>query len=556
MKHILIFLALFFSLQAYSVVDTRSAGYSKTFIDFESSGSGFPIQVKRTYNSRSLFNGLFGYGWCSNIETSLSVLPDGSIKVVECGGGMEVLYHPKGKLPKVDQYVKIILKELRKKNKRVRMSEKDFKALEKDLYKSQNLRAQFIEKLKLKGKAAQGVRYYAKGRAREQVIVTKTGYKRTLNRTDFEEFDRKGRLKKVSSVEGHIDFTWGDKSIKVQDELGRTLTLALSQKGAKVKQATFEKKLVGQYTYKGVDLIRAVNAENKAHLHAYDSLHNLTRNTYPDKTTEVITYNTKKDWVIGFKDRRGCKETYGYGANKKNPNHYFSTVQKKCGRLVVVKSKYEFWHKTGPKGNKYLHRAKARVNGRVQTDVVYHPVFGSPVSLYKNGVRTKRKYDNFGFLKEKDNNLQNVKYFDYSKSCRKPARVVVQYKNPDKKAKKKIFRTETIQFSFNKNCMLTQARKSQDEWVKVRHNEKGQVISMEDQSRKQVTLRWHKKHNKPEVITRKGVGSLRIVYDKKGNVTSIKGLKKDDPTIIAQVTALFNSFLNTLTPVSEEMVIL
>ena len=66
---------------------------------------------------------------------------------------------------------------------------------------------------------------------------------------------------------------------------------------------------------------------------------------------------------------------------------------------------------------------------------------------------------------------------------------------------------------------------------------------------------WKINSNKPEVITRQGVGSLRIVYDKKGEVQQLKGLKQG-PTVVAQVTSVFNSFLNTLAPVAEEMVIL
>ena len=302
-------------------------------------------------------------------------------------------------------------------------------------------------------------------------------------------------------------------------------------------------------------MVKATNSYGETFEHRYDGLHNLTKTIYPDKSTEELKYNIKKDWVVGFKDRRNCEETYDYGVNKKNPNHYFSLVQKKCGRKVVNKSKYEFWHKTGLKGGKYLHRARARINGRLTMDVVYHPVFGTPVSFLKNGVRTKRDYYANGFLKEKDNVYQNVKYSKYHKECRKPELVTVSYKNPSSSSKKKIIRTDKISFVFDKQCQLFQAKKSNDEWIKVRHDTQGRIKSMEDQSRKKVTLAWHKTLNKPEVITREGVGSLRIVYDKKGTIIDLKGLKAG-PTVITQVTSVFNSFLTTLSPVSEEMVIL
>ena len=68
MKKMFFLIAAFFPLSVFGIVDTRSAGYSKTFVDFRSPGTGFLLTAERTYNSRSLYNGLFGFGWCSNLE--------------------------------------------------------------------------------------------------------------------------------------------------------------------------------------------------------------------------------------------------------------------------------------------------------------------------------------------------------------------------------------------------------------------------------------------------------------------------------------------------------
>ena len=122
MKKIYFLTLCFFPILSFAIVDTRSAGYSKTFLDFKAKNSSPLMEIKRTYNSRSIYNGLFGFGWCSTIETQLKVLPDQTIKVVECGGGMEILYHPKGKVPKIDFYVERILEELKK--RKIKMSSK------------------------------------------------------------------------------------------------------------------------------------------------------------------------------------------------------------------------------------------------------------------------------------------------------------------------------------------------------------------------------------------------------------------------------------------------
>lgn len=549
-------------VSVFGVVDTRSAGYSKTFVDYESKGSGLPLSIVRTYGSRSLFNGIFGFGWCSNLETRVSKLPDGSLKVVECGGGMEIAYHLKGQLPDIPLQVQCIMKGIKK--KRVGLAGQSLKKLEKDLLQSSTLREDFLQALgdDKSDKACwhkepkTGNKYYARGRVKEYIVVTSKSYIRYLPDGTKEYFNKQGRLVKISSRQSKIEIDWSHpQRIKMRDERGRQLTLYLNKSG-KVKTAKLGKKrVVGSYQHQGEDLRKATNSYGETFEHRYDGFHNLKQNTYPDGKTEKLTYNVQKDWVTSFKDRNDCVETYGYGVNKNNPNHYFSTVEKKCGRRVTHTSKYEFWHKNSPNGGKYLHRAKTNVNGRLNTDVIYHPVFNTPVSFFKNGVRTKRKYYANGLLEEKDNVFQNVRYSEYNTNCRKPEKVAVRHKNPSAEGQRKFIRTETIKLNFNEKCELYQAKKSDDEWIKVRHNSKGQIVLMEDQSRKKITLTWHKTLNKPEIITREGVGSLKIVWDKRGSIAQLKSLNSG-ATVIAQVTSVFNSFLTTLRPVEEEMVIL
>src|SRR5688572_26848118 len=89
----LILLSLIFaSIPAFALVDMRNANYSDSWTDIEAPGSGFPLKVVRAYNSRSLFNGIFGFGWCSDIETSLEATPEGNVKITECGDGAEIIY--------------------------------------------------------------------------------------------------------------------------------------------------------------------------------------------------------------------------------------------------------------------------------------------------------------------------------------------------------------------------------------------------------------------------------------------------------------------------------
>ncbi len=59
---------------AHSAVNMKDASFQRTFTD-----GGM---ITRTYSSRSLYNGLFGFGWCSNLESRLKI--DKEITLIEC----------------------------------------------------------------------------------------------------------------------------------------------------------------------------------------------------------------------------------------------------------------------------------------------------------------------------------------------------------------------------------------------------------------------------------------------------------------------------------------
>ena len=91
MKKYILLIIIFPSI-SYSSVDMRLANYFDSWTDLEIPGTGYNLRVTRTYNSRSLFNGMFGFGWCSAFETKFETQVDGSIKLKECGDGRTTIY--------------------------------------------------------------------------------------------------------------------------------------------------------------------------------------------------------------------------------------------------------------------------------------------------------------------------------------------------------------------------------------------------------------------------------------------------------------------------------
>ncbi len=550
MKFVLMIL-VFLTYSAWSLVDTKSGNYKKTFVDFNLQGSAFPLTLERTYNSRSLYRGLFGMGWCSNIETQLSVLPDNSIKIVECGGGQEIIFLP----PKVSQNLNLqvskILQSVKKKNSD--LDDKYMSQLKNQLMKSQVLRNEFLRAYNVKGRPSEQKIYLAEGRSNDLLKYNKKGWFRRVLPNGIQQFfsSSNGRLTQISDLSGnYIKIVWRKDQVQyMMDNTGRRIVFEKDRAG-QISRVKGVGKVLASYLIEDNNLVRVRN-QNGSYNFSYDELHNLTQIIYPvqgkNRPKESLTYDKKKDWVMSFTNQKKCKETYQYKTNSKNPNHYWTDVMKKCGRRVTNKSRYEFWNKKGAGGTLYLHRARQEVNGSIR-DVSYHSTFKRVSSITQNNLRTKYNYyesgSNVGMLKGKSSKTQKTVFAKYNNKCRKPTRVILQALS-----KGKVSERQTIDIQYNaKSCLMYRVSRSDGRWVSLAHDEKGRIQRMEDQSGKVIMVAYNNIVNKPKKITHKGVGSIELVYDSKG----ASRLKKDNPLIIGQVLSVFNGLMQIISPVAQE----
>src|SRR6201996_5189306 len=107
----------FFSTPAHALVDLKNANFSDAWVDLDLAGTGYDLKVERAYNSRTLFNGIFGFGWCSDFETSLESTPEGNLKFSECGAGAETVYQaPNFSEKDIDKTVKALMEHVKKEN--------------------------------------------------------------------------------------------------------------------------------------------------------------------------------------------------------------------------------------------------------------------------------------------------------------------------------------------------------------------------------------------------------------------------------------------------------
>ena len=554
--HLVAALSAFAAVAAYApmasaTVDMKNANYTESWIDIQVAGSGYALKVQRTYNSRSVFNGMFGFGWCSDFETTLDKTPEGTLKLQECGAGQEITYRAQGAGGStVNKTIDSIIAFYKKTNPN--SGENSITTLREQLLNNVALRTRWAKQAGLKEpEVAKGSTFVSDNLEVEKIEFDGTQYTRTLADGASQRFNQAGRLTAIFDKNGNfLKFTYTGDSIKEAiDSSGKKLSFSFYPT-KRVKDITGPGGIKVEYKYKGEDLQTVKNMWKNTYSFDYDENHNLTKVVFPDNTFKALSYNQKNDWVTSFTDRAvagvACKETYEYNADKANPkDHFWSTAVKKCGNEIKNEARFEFWLKSRADGRKVL----ARVLNRSMTetlDISYHPEFGRPTSIKKNALTTSFDYFSNGLVKEKSTATTRM-MFEYKNTFNKVSKVNTEFFDMKGKVAKK---RETT-FSYDTRGNLADAKNSDGQSVRLTYDQRGRIASITDQAKKEVQIKYEERTGRPSQITRPKVGSIAVTYKANGEINKVES--NDGAAVATQVASTFNNLLDIIAPATSEM---
>lgn len=548
MKRALSVLLLFAAVQAHALVDMKNANYSNSWIDMDVPGSGYDLKINRTYNSRSLFNGMFGFGWCSDFETSMEITAEGNLKVKECGGGLEVTFSPREVTRKdIDATITTIISKM-KADKKVGQTEAYYKNLQTQLVEDDNMRSEYARQYGINIAVKEGTKFFANGREVEHVVFNKTFYTRNLVDGSSQRYSLQGKLTHMYDKNGNfLKFEYEKDLIQnITDNNSRRLTFKYFP-NKKVKSISGPNGLMAEYRFANLDDLALVkNAWLKTYTYEYDDLHNLTKANYPDKTAIALKYDRKNDWVTSFTDREKCVESYTYDVDSKDPkNHYWSIVKKVCGKETVADNRYEFWHKQRADGQYYLQRVLSSTNGNT-ADISYHEVFGKPLSIRRNAEKVSYEYYPDGQVKVKAS--PNVRMsFEYDSQIKKVSQVTSTFYN-DKGVKTT---SKNSQFKYDGKGNLVFAQNSDGQKINMTYDNKGRIATITDQAKKIVKIEYEDRFGKPSIVTRPGLGTIKVTYKPSGEINKVES--KEGPSVAMQVASTFNNLLDVVAPATSEV---
>lgn len=368
----LMILVLF--VDAKAGVNIKNGNFYISYTDHDLTAfNGFDIT--RTYNSHATGKGLFGYGWGSEFETRLYIIGDGNLLVIEYGAGtwntFSMAEQNEALLTQcINQLVKAAVKnediqnnpvEVNRFRRNMRNSLSDrlkkwVRYSQKDLVQSPTL--------------PEGTRWQSMDLGYNELVKTKTGFKRTKDDGSFDLFNTKGNLVGHYTAEGKLVYSinYNEKGqiTQLKDKGNNLFFFTFTKEG--FVQSVRSRQGTSLYWYKGNALIKTKDIANNVYRHEYDSAYNMIAIYYTDRSPMFIEYENTTLFCKKITEPNGRVTEYVYNSfydekGNVDNNHYATWVfsTEKLGSKTDS-SYFEYEIKDKADGSSYQYRYVYRKN--------------------------------------------------------------------------------------------------------------------------------------------------------------------------------------------------
>ena len=137
--------------------------------------------------------------------------------------------------------------------------------------------------------------------------------------------------------------------------------------------------------------------------------------------------------------------------------------------------------------------------------------------------------------------------FEYDDKVKKVSKVSIEAINE----KGKVLATKVTQFKYDDKGNLTFAQNSDGQKINIAYDNRGRIASITDQAKKIVKIDYEEHHGKPALVTRPGLGSIKVTYKPTGEINKVES--KEGPSVATQVANTFNNLLDIIAPATAEL---
>ncbi|WP_139058976.1 DUF6531 domain-containing protein [Polaribacter vadi] len=555
--NIFIFSFLSFGLKAGVNIKNGNFYISYTDVLLKKYKSAFK-ELTRTYNSKSTEIGLFGYGWGTKFETSITVYPDGTLQVKEYGAGGKTIYSSNFISSDLTQLMIDDLIEVMQTEGDLELDPTSITNQIKKLKNNIEYRLKTWDKYVEKGLLENptdfplGSEWESFTRGNQKITLTAEGFVRNQkNKNEKEIFNLDGKL--IHYEFGNGEFTTLEYTNKVLSKMitgdGTNLIFESNKDGfiTKIYFDGEKKNRYAEFKYTENSLIYSEDIAGNQYAFDYDEKKNLTKILYNPVRLEgieedalLVTYHPKTSYTKSVTSRDGSIVSYEYPTffkedGTKDDHHYATKVTKKGYNGKLITNTYEYFIGTKENGGTYSKKIITTING-IKTSTEYDEICSNPIQISRGRHTTNFKYNNRCLLIEKTSTKGDSIYMKYHPTSEK-----ITYVKND---------VGTYEFTYDDNLNLTYVEKDKEDWVQLVYNEKGKIISMTDGStisEKGRTLTFeYNKLGKPIKIVLKDVGEINVVYNNSGEIERVES--ESGHKMALQVTQAFQSLLALVKP--------
>jgi hypothetical protein len=443
-----LFLGLFLilaSIPIFGVVNYRNGNYFQEFSDLVVSlNSGSSLIFKRSYNSASSFSGIFGKGWGSTFETTLSILPD-TVIIKEMGNGKNHIFVPKGST--IEKSLEEAFQKL--KNKSI-LKEDSFSNFKNRLMLDPHALEVELESLS-KDAAAKNGDYENLSEPSQRMLVKKDQVEFWDTDGTYWKFDLAGKIKEWTHSSG-LKFTPQFNQEKLVSMMSPSAFIQFERTPQNSIKLIKIGKKTSKYIMEKGELAKSTDQAGESYSYEYDQ-NKLSKISGKD-FSESIKYSLTTGEVASVTDKSESKTDY----------KFYSQAHPHSVRKVEVKSPkgisatYEYEERVGKVGP-YLYRRMIQ-KGNHKQQVIFDDCCGRPLSVQKGDKKSEYKYNEAGLpvnLVESDGSKHSWTWNDKDE--------LLKYSNP------KDVRTYTYD-AFGVSLVVSKGQGS----MSIKRNPQGKIV--------------------------------------------------------------------------------
>jgi YD repeat-containing protein len=397
------FICIGFVVELNGGVNIKNGNFYLSYTDLDLTAKK-GIDITRTYNSSSVEDGLFGFGWGSMLETRLYIIGDGNLVVKYWGGGSMILYtsnQPDEELLNtcLDQLVTAAIE-----NEDLENNPSDISAFRTLLRQSVNERVKKwikYDQLDLVRTPDQlsVTQWRASMLSFGQITLNADGFVQLSEDGSSDRFNKDGYLTAHLSAGGNpvfeVTYKIGNRISTLTDKGGNVFYFSLTSSG-KVERIT-TRGGSSRYWYKDNLLVRSVDAGKNDYRFGYDSAYNMRSVHYTDGTAMYMEYEEATNFCKKVTDRKGAVTEYVYKFfyeenGEVSPNHFATYVLKQSpGKPGTDSAYYEYEIRDLENGEEYQYRYFQNLNGNTYEEINDEQCRW-PVILRKNQQELRFRY--------------------------------------------------------------------------------------------------------------------------------------------------------------------